>query len=421
MSATTKVSKVVLAYSGGLDTSAILYWLKERYGCEVVSFTADLGQPEELASARAKAEALGVREIYIEDLRDRFVRDFVFPMFRANALYEGEYLLGTAIARPLIAARLVEIAHATGADAVAHGATAKGNDQLRFELGVASLAPQLQVIAPWRIWDFGSRQELVTYCKKNNVAVDFDSGSESPRSMDANLLHISYEGGALEDPSVPPPESMWRWTLDPLKASDVPLEIEIGFECGDATHLNGKALPPAKLLTALNELGAAHGVGRSDIVENRAIGMKSRGCYEAPGGTILARAHRAIESITLEREAAHLKDALMLRYADLIYNGYWWSPERYMLQAAIDSSQQHVSGVVRVRIYKGCVTVIGRRSENSLYDKDAVSFEHAGGHERHVDEAGAYIRTHTARFKMRPPATDTAKHTLTDTQLGDKS
>jgi len=377
------VKKVVLAYSGGLDTSVILRWLEETYQCEVVTFTADLGQGEELESARAKAEAMGVQEIYIEDLREEFVRDFVFPMFRANALYEGEYLLGTSIARPLIAKRLVEIANETGADAISHGATGKGNDQVRFELGVYALKPGIKVIAPWREWDLNSREKLMAYAKAHNIPIDFaKAGKKSPYSMDANLLHISYEGGNLEDPWQEAEEDMWRWSVSPERAPDQPEYIELTFENGDAVALNGERLSPAAMLAALNKLGGKHGIGRLDLVENRYVGMKSRGCYETPGGTILLKAHRAIESITLDREVAHLKDELMPRYASLIYNGYWWSPERRMLQTAIDETQKVVNGDVRLKLYKGNVIVVGRRSNtDSLFDPSIATFE---------DDAGAY-------------------------------
>ncbi|HEY3487149.1 MAG TPA: argininosuccinate synthase, partial [Gammaproteobacteria bacterium] len=332
----SSVKKVVLAYSGGLDTSVILKWLQETYHCEVVTFTADIGQGEELEPARAKAKALGIKQIYIDDLREEFVRDFVFPMFRANAIYEGEYLLGTSIARPLIAKRLVEIANETGADAISHGATGKGNDQVRFELGAYALKPGVKVIAPWREWDLSSREKLLDYAQQHNIPVEMKRGKKSPYSMDANLLHISYEGGVLEDPWTECEEDMWRWSVSPEKAPDKPQYIELSFVQGDAVAIDGKKLSPAALLAKLNELGGAHGVGRLDLVENRYVGMKSRGCYETPGGTILLKAHRAIESITLDREVAHLKDELMPRYASLIYNGYWWSPERKMLQEMID-------------------------------------------------------------------------------------
>ena len=376
------VNKVVLAYSGGLDTSVILKWLEETYGCEVVTFTADIGQGEEVEPARAKAQALGVKEIYIEDLREEFARDFVFPMFRANTVYEGEYLLGTSIARPLIAKRLVEIAHETGADAVSHGATGKGNDQVRFELGAYALKPGIRVIAPWREWDLNSREKLLAYAEKHGIPVEMKRGTRSPYSMDANLLHISYEGNQLEDPWFEAEEDMWRWTVSPEAAPDRPEYLEIRFENGDPVAINDERLSPATLLSRLNQVGGAHGIGRLDLVENRYVGMKSRGCYETPGGAILLRAHRAIESITLDREAAHLKDELMPRYASLIYNGYWWSPERRMLQALIDASQAHVNGVVRLKLYKGNVTVVGRKSEaDTLFDAHIATFE---------DDAGAY-------------------------------
>ena len=378
----SEVDKVVLAYSGGLDTSVIVRWLQESYGCEVVTFTADIGQGEEVEPARAKARDLGVREIYIEDLREEFARDFVFPMLRANTVYEGEYLLGTSIARPLIARRLVEIAEETGADAIAHGATGKGNDQVRFELGAYALKPGIRVIAPWREWDLSSRETLVRYCQEHGIAVDHAAaGRKSPYSMDANLLHISYEGGALEDPWSEAETDMWRWSVSPEEAPEEPACLELQFRGGDPVAIDGQALTPAALLAALNRVGGAHGVGRSDIVENRYVGMKSRGCYETPGGTILLRARRALESITLDREVAHLKDELMPRYATLIYNGYWWSPERHMLQAAIDQSQGVVNGSVRLKLYKGNVTIVGRRSDDSLFDTHMATFE---------DDAGAY-------------------------------
>ncbi|MDD3518476.1 MAG: argininosuccinate synthase [Chromatiales bacterium] len=378
----TSVKKVVLAYSGGLDTSVILKWLEETYGCEIVTFTADIGQGEELEPARAKATAMGVKEIYIDDLKEEFVRDFVFPMFRANTLYEGEYLLGTSIARPLIAKRLIEIANETGADAISHGATGKGNDQVRFELGAYALKPGVKVIAPWREWDLTSRETLMAYAAKHAIPVDFaKAGKKSPYSMDANLLHISYEGGNLEDPWWEPEEEMWRWSVAPERAPDRPTYVEIAFERGDAVALDGERMTPAALLARLNAQGGANGVGRLDLVENRYVGMKSRGCYETPGGTILLKAHRAIESLTLDREVAHLKDELMPRYASLVYNGYWWSPERRMLQSMIDASQQHVNGVVRVKLYKGGVTVVGRKSDDSLFDASIATFE---------DDAGAY-------------------------------
>ncbi|WNZ57438.1 argininosuccinate synthase [Microbulbifer sp. CNSA002] len=378
----SKIEKVVLAYSGGLDTSVIVRWLQETYGCEVVTFTADIGQGEEVEPARAKAEALGVKEIYIDDLREEYVRDFVFPMFRANAIYEGEYLLGTSIARPLIAKRLIEIANETGADAISHGATGKGNDQVRFELGAYALKPGIQVIAPWREWDLNSREKLMQYCEQHNIPVDFSSSKKkSPYSMDANLLHISYEGGNLEDPWAEAEEDMWRWSVSPEAAPEEPTYITLGFEKGDPVSIDGERLSPATLLEKLNKLGGANGIGRLDIVENRYVGMKSRGCYETPGGTILMKAHRAIESITLDREVAHMKDSLMPRYAELVYNGYWWSPERSMLQAAIDESQDVVNGEVRLKLYKGSVSAVGRRSADSLFDERIATFE---------DDAGAY-------------------------------
>lgn len=384
------IKKVVLAYSGGLDTSVIVRWLQETYGCEVVTFTADIGQGEEVEPARAKAEALGVKEIYIDDLREEFARDFVFPMFRANAIYEGEYLLGTSIARPLIAKRLIEIANETGADAISHGATGKGNDQVRFELGAYALKPGIHVIAPWREWDLTSRETLMAYCEKHQIPVDFSSAKKkSPYSMDANLLHISYEGGILEDPWAEAEADMWRWSVAPEDAPDTPEYLEISFKGGDPVAINGEAMSPATLLEFLNKKGGEHGVGRLDIVENRYVGMKSRGCYETPGGTILLPAHRAIESITLDREVAHLKDSLMPKYAEQVYNGYWWSPERKMLQAAIDDSQHVVNGDVRVKLYKGAVTVVGRRSDNSLFDENIATFE---------DDAGAYDQKDAAGF-----------------------
>ncbi len=376
------IDKVVLAYSGGLDTSVIARWLQETYDCEVVTFTADIGQGEEVEPARAKARAMGIREIYIDDLREEFVRDFVFPMFRANTVYEGEYLLGTSIARPLIAKRLIEIANETGADAISHGATGKGNDQVRFELGAYALKPGIRVIAPWREWELGSRESLMQYCADHDIPVDFASAKKkSPYSMDANLLHISYEGDRLEDPWSEPEEDMWRWSVSPEAAPDEATYIELDFERGDIVALDGKAKSPATVLETLNRVGGANGIGRDDIVENRYVGMKSRGCYETPGGTIMLKAHRAIESITLDREVAHLKDELMPRYAKLIYNGYWWSPERRMLQAAIDDSQAVVNGKVRLKLYKGNVIVAGRQSADSLFDEDIATFE---------DDAGAY-------------------------------
>lgn len=381
--------KVVLAYSGGLDTSIILKWLQTEYGCEVVTFTADLGQGEELGPARAKAELMGASAIYVEDVREEFVRDFVFPMFRANAVYEGQYLLGTAIARPLISKRLVEIARETGADAIAHGATGKGNDQVRFELSAYALDPDIRVIAPWRIWDLSSRTKLIDFAEKHQIPIAKDKRGEAPFSVDANLLHTSSEGKVLEDPSVEAPEYVYQRTVSPEKAPDTPEFIEIGFEQGDAVSINGEALSPATILTRLNELGGKHGVGRLDLVEGRFIGMKSRGVYETPGGTILLEAHRGIEQITLDRGEAHLKDELMPRYAELIYNGFWFSPEREMLQAAIDRSQRHVTGTVRVKLYKGLSRTVARWSEHSLYSEEHVTFE---------DDAGAYDQKDAAGF-----------------------
>ncbi|WP_419535448.1 argininosuccinate synthase [Endozoicomonas sp.] len=375
-----KINKVVLAYSGGLDTSVIAKWLEDTYECEVVTFTADLGQGEEVEPARAKAEALGIKEIYIDDLREEFVRDFVFPMFRANTIYEGEYLLGTSIARPLISKRLIEIANETGADAISHGATGKGNDQVRFELGAYALKPGVQVIAPWREWDLNSREKLLAYCDEHGIEVERKKG-KSPYSMDANLLHISYEGGILEDPWAEPEEDMWRWSVSPEAAPDVPTYLNLTYRKGDIAAIDGEEMTPAQVLAFLNRIGGENGIGRLDIVENRYVGMKSRGCYETPGGTIMLKAHRAIESITLDREVAHLKDELMPRYAKLIYNGYWWSPEREMLQKMIDESQEPVNGEVRLKLYKGNVTVVGRRSDDSLFDENIATFE---------DDAGAY-------------------------------
>ncbi|WP_019624980.1 argininosuccinate synthase [Thioalkalivibrio sp. ALJT] len=394
------INRVVLAYSGGLDTSVILKWLEEQYGCEVITFTADLGQGEEVEPARAKAEALGVKQIYIEDLREIFVRDYVFPMFRANTIYEGEYLLGTSIARPLIARRLVEIAEETGADAIAHGATGKGNDQVRFELGAYALKPGIQVIAPWREWDLNSRERLMAYAEQHDIPVDYKKqGTKSPYSMDANLLHISYEGGPLEDPWTEAEEDMWRWSVSPEAAPDESETLVIGFEKGDPVSINGERMSAADLLAKLNERGGAHGVGRLDIVENRYVGMKSRGCYETPGGTILLKARRALESITLDREAAHLKDELMPRYASIIYNGYWWSPERRMLQAAIDDTQGVVNGEVRLRLYKGNVIVAGRRSEDTLFDDAIATFEDDAGAYDQKDAEG-FIRLNALRLRI---------------------
>ncbi len=384
------VNKVVLAYSGGLDTSVILKWLEDEYDCEVVTFTADIGQGEELEPARAKAEKYGVREIYIEDLQEEFVRDFVYPMFRANTVYEGEYLLGTSIARPLIAKRLIEIAAETGADAVSHGATGKGNDQVRFELGAYALNPDIQIIAPWREWDLNSRESLLAYAATHGIAIEQKKGGGSPYSMDANLLHTSYEGGELEDPWFEANDEMWLRSVAPENAPDQPTYLELGFEKGDIVSIDGERMSPAQVLTRLNEIGGANGVGRLDIVENRYVGMKSRGCYDTPGGSIMLKAHRGIESITLDREVAHLKDELMPKYATLIYNGYWWSPERKLLQQMIDASQVTVNGEVRVKLFKGCVSVVGRKSaSNSLFDEAIVTFE---------DDAGAYDQKDAAGF-----------------------
>lgn len=397
---TDKYSKVVLAYSGGLDTSVILTWLKEKYDCEVVTFTADIGQGEEVEPARAKAEAMGVKQIYVEDLKEEFVSDYVFPMFRANTIYEGEYLLGTAIARPLIAKRLVEIANETGSQAISHGATGKGNDQVRFELGAYALNPDIKIIAPWRQWDIKSREELLDYAEKNGIPVEGKRQGGSPYSMDANLLHISYEGGILEDPWSEPEQDMWRWSVPPEAAPDQAEGLELTFSKGDVVALNGKDMSPATVLTTLNELGGKHGIGRSDIVENRYVGMKSRGCYETPGGTILLKAHRAMESITLDREVAHLKDDLMPRYASLIYNGYWWSPEREVLQTLIDQSQNNVNGIVRLRLYKGNVTICGRKSDtDSLFDKSIATFEDDAGSFNQQDAEG-FIKLNALRLRL---------------------
>ena len=392
------VDKVVLAYSGGLDTSIILRWLEETYGCEVVTFTADLGQGEELEPARTKAEAMGVTEIYIEDLREEFVRDYVYPMFRANALYEGEYLLGTSIARPLIAKRLVEIADETGADAISHGATGKGNDQVRFELGAYALQPDIKIIAPWREWDLGSRQSLLDYAEENDIPVEMKRGTKSPYSMDANLLHGSYEGGPLEDPWTEPTSEMWRWTVSPEIAPDEATYLDLTYQGGDVVALDGTPMTPAQVLTELNRVGGANGIGRIDIVENRFVGMKSRGAYETPGGTILLKAHRAMESITLDRGMAHLKDELMPRYAELVYDGFWFSPEREMLQVAIDHSQTRVNGRVRVRLYKGNVEVVGRESDDTLFDEAIATFEEDEGAYDQADAEG-FIKLNALRLR----------------------
>jgi len=397
----SKVNKVVLAYSGGLDTSVILKWLQDEYQCEVVTFTADLGQGEELEPARAKAKAAGVKEIYIDDLREEFVRDFVFPMFRANTVYEGEYLLGTSIARPLIAKRLIEIARETNADAISHGATGKGNDQVRFELGAYALNPNIQIIAPWREWDLLSREKLMAYAEKHGIPVDMKhKQGGSPYSMDANLLHISYEGRHLENPAAEAEESMWRWSVSPEKAPDAAEYLDIEYVNGDPVSLNGEQMKPHELLAHLNAIGGKHGIGRLDLVENRYVGMKSRGCYETPGGTIMLKAHRAIESITLDREVAHLKDDLMPRYASMIYNGYWWSPERIALQTLIDHTQQSVNGWVRVKLYKGNVIITGRDSKtNSLFDPTIATFEDDKGAYDQKD-AGGFIKLNALRMRI---------------------
>ncbi len=392
--------KVVLAYSGGLDTSVILKWLQDEYDCEVVTFTADLGQGEEVEPARAKAQSLGIKEIYIDDLREEFVRDFVFPMFRANTIYEGEYLLGTSIARPLISKRLIEIANETGADTISHGATGKGNDQVRFELGAYALCPDIKVIAPWREWDLNSRQKLLAYAEQHGIPIEMKKGKVSPYSMDANLLHISYEGGILEDPWNEPEEDMWRWSVSPENAPEQATYLELSYQQGDIIAIDGVAHSPAEVLAKLNAIGGANGIGRLDIVENRYVGMKARGCYETPGGTIMMRAHRAIESITLDREAAHLKDELMPRYATLIYNGYWWSPERKMLQAMIDQSQLNVNGKVNVKLYKGNVTVVGRMSDtDSLFDEAIATFEDDEGAYNQKDAEG-FIKLNALRLRI---------------------
>ena len=395
------IKKVVLAYSGGLDTSVILKWLQDEYHCEVVTFTADLGQGEELEPARAKAKQAGVKEIYIDDLREEFVRDFVFPMFRANTVYEGEYLLGTSIARPLIAKRLIEIAAQTNADAISHGATGKGNDQVRFELGAYALNPNIQIIAPWREWDLLSREKLMAYADKNNIPVDMKhKQGGSPYSMDANLLHISFEGRHLEDPAAEAEDSMWRWTVSPEAAPDAAEYLDIEYVNGDPVSLNGEGMKPHELLAHLNKLGGKHGIGRLDLVENRYVGMKSRGCYETPGGTIMLKAHRAIESLTLDREVAHLKDDLMPRYASMIYNGYWWSPERLALQTLIDHTQKSVNGWVRLKLYKGNVIVAGRDSKtDSLFDSSIATFEDDKGAYDQRD-AGGFIKLNALRMRI---------------------
>ena len=394
------IKKIVLAYSGGLDTSVILKWLQQEYSCEVVTFTADLGQKEEIEPARVKATSAGVKEIFVEDLREEFVRDYIFPMFRANAIYEGEYLLGTSIARPLIAKRLVEIADETGSNAISHGATGKGNDQVRFELGAYAINPDIKVIAPWREWDLLSREKLLKFAKENSIPVEMKHKSGgSPYSMDANLLHISYEGRHLEDPKNAPEESMWRWSVSPKDAPDEAEEITIGFEHGNPVNLNGHNKAPHEILESLNDLGGKHGIGRLDLVENRYVGMKARGCYETPGGTILLKAHRAIESLTLDREVAHLKDDIMPRYAALIYNGYWWSPERIALQKLIDHTQINVNGWVKLSFYKGNITILGRDSDSSLFDSEIATFEDDDGAFDHQDAAG-FIKLNALRLRI---------------------
>jgi argininosuccinate synthase len=396
------IKKVVLAYSGGLDTSVILKWLQDTYQCEIVTFTADLGQGEELEPARSKALKFGIKpeNIFIDDLREEFVRDFVFPMFRANTVYEGEYLLGTSIARPLIAKRQIEIARQTGADSVSHGATGKGNDQVRFELGYYSLEPSIKVIAPWREWDLLSREKLLAYAEQHGIPVEMKhKQGGAPYSMDANLLHISYEGRHLEDPKAEAEESMWRWTVSPEQAPDAPEYLDIEFERGDAVAINGQRYKAHEMLAELNKIGGKHGIGRLDLVENRYVGMKSRGCYETPGGTILLKAHRGIESITLDREVAHLKDDLMPRYASMIYNGYWWAPERVAIQTLIDHTQQSVSGFVRVKLYKGSVTVVARDSKNTLFDQTIATFEDDDGAYNQAD-AGGFIKLNALRMRI---------------------
>ena len=395
----SEVNKVVLAYSGGLDTSVIVKWLQEEYQCAVVTFTADIGQGEEVEPARAKAEALGVKEIYIDDLREEYARDYVFPMFRANTIYEGEYLLGTSIARPLIAKRLIEIANETGADAISHGATGKGNDQVRFELGAYALKPGIKVIAPWREWDLNSRDKLMDYCAEHNIPVEMKRGKKSPFSMDANLLHISYEGGNLEDPWSEAEDDMWRWTVAPEQAPDQATYMTISYQQGDIVAIDGEAMSPATVIEYLNKVAGANGVGRLDIVENRYVGMKSRGCYETPAGTVMMKAHRAIESLTLDREVAHLKDELMPKYANLIYNGYWWAPERLMLQTAIDQSQAVVNGDVRIKLYKGSVSVVGRQSADSLFDARIATFDDDGGAYNQADAEG-FIKLNALRLRI---------------------
>ena len=396
----TTINKVVLAYSGGLDTSIILTWLQQEYDCEVVTFTADIGQGEEVEPARAKAEEMGASAIYIDDLKEEYAKDFVYPMMRSNAIYEGEYRLGTSIARPLIAKRLIEIANETGADAISHGATGKGNDQVRFELGAYALRPDIKIIAPWREWELNSRDKLLAYADKHGIPVEKKADGKSLYSMDANLLHISYEGGILEDPWAEPEEAMWKWSVAPEAAPDESQYIELDYEHGDIVAINGERMTPANVMIWLNKVGGAHGIGRDDIVENRYVGMKSRGCYETPAGTIMLRAHRAIESLTLDREVAHLKDDLMPRYASLIYNGYWWSPEREMLQTMIDESQQYVNGTVRVKLYKGSVSIVGRKSESdSLFDERIATFEDDDGAYDQADAEG-FIKLNALRLRI---------------------
>lgn len=393
------ITKVVLAYSGGLDTSVIVKWLQLTYDCEVVTFTADIGQGEEVESARVKAKKLGVKEIFIEDLKDDYVSNYVFPMFRANAVYEGEYLLGTSIARPLIAKRMIEIANKTNADAISHGATGKGNDQVRFELGAYALKPNVKVISPWREWDLNSREKLLSFCDKHKIPVEMKRGKKSPYSMDANLLHISYEGGNLEDPWSPAEDDMWRWTISPEKAPNKSTYIELSFLNGDIVAVDGVQKSPSEVLSTLNYIGGKNGIGRLDIVENRYVGMKSRGCYETPGGSIILKAHRAIESITLDREVAHLKDEIMPRYASLIYNGYWWSPERKMLQMAIDDSQKDVSGTVVLKLYKGNIIVVGRKSDSTLFDEEIATFDDDQDTFNHNDAEG-FIKLNALRLRI---------------------
>ena len=408
--AENKLSKIVLAYSGGLDTSVILKWLQQQYQCKIVTFTADIGQGEEVETAREKAAAMGVEEIYIDNLTAEFARDFIYPMFRANTIYEGEYLLGTSIARPLIAKRLIEIAEETGADAIAHGATGKGNDQVRFELGAYALNHAIKVVAPWRVWDMNSRERLLAYAKQHNIPIESHAEKKSPYSTDANLLHISYEGGVLEDPWHEAESSMWRWSVSPEDAPDKPEILELEYAKGDLIAINKQAMLPEEIVKYLNTVGGAHGIGRSDIVENRYVGMKSRGCYETPGGTIMLKAHRAIESITLDREVAHLKDDLMPRYAALIYNGYWWSPEREAMQTMIDQTQLQVNGIVRVKLYKGSVSILGRKSaSDSLFNTSIATFEEDHGVYQQSDAEG-FIKLNALRLRIRNMHTAKTPH-----------